>query len=127
MNPEHYTTGDSRRSLNRGWVEDNVFVALGLKRNKRREPLEDLDGRLQFFHVVGPPSQTGLVQLKVAFKRLKHASEERDTLQFDALEEIPCKGGKTIVVHSFRPQRPRANTSTGIRCGVIEGEIRRTG
>lgn len=121
MNPEQRVFGENRRSQRGGWVEDNVFAALSLRKARNRVHMEDIDGRLLFYFLAGSPSATGLHLMKVSFRRNKHS--EREVLSFETLQEVACKGGKTLVIHSFRPQHPRANTSLGARCGVIECEI----
>lgn len=126
MTPEQRVFGENRRSQRSGWVEDNVFAALGVRKERNREPLEDVNGRLLFYFLAGAPNPTGLLRMKVAFKRRRpgQRARDRETLGFETLEEVLCKGGKTLVIHSFRPQRPRANTSVGARCGVVECEMR---
>jgi len=133
MQPEVRRRED-RRSMGGGWVEDNVFVVLGLVRDKSRRSLEEEEGVLQFQplkSVEGSTWSSAFQVFKVVYKRkprdVQHVGDLHRRLvgglQFEPLQRIQCKGGVRLVVHSFRPQRPRSYTSLGARSGVVECEV----
>lgn len=118
-----------------GWVEDNVLTVLGLVRDASRPSLEDVEGVMAFLPLRSVEGSMWMSQVdvfRVVYKRkprvplYERALTERVAsmgLQFEPMQRIPCKGGVELLVHSFRPQRPRANVSQGIRTGVLECEV----
>ncbi|EKX32042.1 hypothetical protein GUITHDRAFT_121789 [Guillardia theta CCMP2712] len=122
--------GEGRRSGRAGWVEDNVFAALGLQRVRRARPLIQADGDLLFWPVQnrdGGQLSFASSVFKVGFKprqrgRCHEDEEDRKSIVLDPMQRVQCRGGVTLVILSFRPQRPRASVSTGIRSGIVECE-----
>eukprot|EP00960_Hanusia_phi_P007574 216863-Hanusia_phi.AAC.1 len=121
--------GEDRRSQRTGWVEDNIFVVLGLARAKRvrrdpaTRPLRSADGRM-LFQPLQARLESGYESHLRPFRVSRpKGNQESTSLGFGPLEEVPCEGGAVIVVHTFRPQRPRASASTGIRSGVAECKV----
>lgn len=116
-----------------GWVVDNVLVVLGLERDRSKKVLEDADGILLFqpLQSVRPGGwMSSLEVFRVLFRRVareplqvRNIFQRSSGLQFEPMQRILCKDGTELILHSFRPQRPRASTSQGIRTGVVECEV----
>lgn len=126
--------GEDRRSERTGGVEDNVFAALGLQRARRATPLSQLEGDLMFWPVRAVPGsffESSYPLFRVGFKPRRRTENERyvareaQSISLEPLQEIRCRGGVTLVIQSFRPQRPRASVSTGIRSGLVECEVKK--
>eukprot|EP00960_Hanusia_phi_P053700 762433-Hanusia_phi.AAC.2 len=129
--------GEERRSERTGWVEDNVFAVLGLERmtERKRDPdstaLRSVDGKLVFQPLqrsLGSTYESNLRPYRVSRPKRSDSDiaaglEKEPLLTVEPLQVVPCLGGATVVIHTFRPQRPRAYTSVGVRSGIAECEV----
>ncbi|EKX34815.1 hypothetical protein GUITHDRAFT_118991 [Guillardia theta CCMP2712] len=104
------------------------------QRDRRATPLSQLQGDLMFWPVRAAPGnffESSYSLFHVGFKPRRRTENEREvvreaqSISLEPLQEIRCRGGVTLVIQSFRPQRPRASVSTGIRKGLVECEVRR--